>query len=97
MSFAVAGYSMLQQLHLLEHRVFGFEPDAALVIGHTHDLDKPVRHLARLVTEGREIPYPELRQILAQAGVEGGQARTAVERRLAPDRRRILGTGSSTV
>lgn len=65
LNFAVAGHSVMEDRIVLEQEALAFAPDLVVQVGHTHDLRKLGRYLARVVHEKRPIPYPELRQQLA--------------------------------
>jgi D-alanyl-lipoteichoic acid acyltransferase DltB (MBOAT superfamily)/acyl carrier protein len=90
LSFAVAGYSALQDLYQLERKGLDFDPDAVVEVGHTHDVDKAVRYLASVLHDRRPIPYRELGDLLDRAGARSGDARVVVERRLRPHRWEVL-------
>jgi hypothetical protein len=52
-----------------ERDVFRFGPDALFYFAHQDELFSPARHLAAIVARGTEIPYPDLREVVRQAGV----------------------------
>lgn len=69
MNFGVGGYSLLQELTLLDQRVLVFRPDVVL-IANSPIVDQPIStHLRQVFARGAQIPYEELRAILADAGV----------------------------
>jgi hypothetical protein len=70
LNFSVPGYSLLQQLALLESRVLEFEPDAVLLVASTRDDTGAARHLANVVKKRIEIPYDFLREIVREAEVD---------------------------
>jgi D-alanyl-lipoteichoic acid acyltransferase DltB (MBOAT superfamily) len=73
LNFSVAGHSLLQQMALLEERVFQFEPDVVILTAASpkHLEQHLLAHLTRSVLPlGIEIPFPELRAILAAQGIE---------------------------
>ncbi len=83
LNFAVSGRFALRQLPVLE-KVFDFEPDVLILTAHPREGARAVRDLKRMVRAGIEIPYPELRAIVARAGVEPGMAEVVADRLLAP-------------
>ncbi|HXG11383.1 MAG TPA: hypothetical protein VNK04_16635 [Gemmataceae bacterium] len=75
---------------LIERKVFAFEPDAIYYVAHQDELLGPPRHLTRLVTVGRELPYPSLRDVVQRAGVTQEMPWGQVEARLQPFARDIV-------
>jgi D-alanyl-lipoteichoic acid acyltransferase DltB (MBOAT superfamily) len=68
LNFGVGGYSLLQQLAMLDDRVLDFEPDA-VILTSSPNIGQPVVSHLRWVLEARpEIPYEELESILETAG-----------------------------
>lgn len=53
---------------LIDRKVFGFEPDAIYYVAHQDEFREPLRHLATLVTQRVELPYPELAAIVRTSG-----------------------------
>jgi hypothetical protein len=69
MNFGVAGYSLLQQLAMLEDRAVKFQPDV-VVITDSQGLRGPVvSHLLDVVQAGVAIPYPELSASIQGTGI----------------------------
>jgi D-alanyl-lipoteichoic acid acyltransferase DltB (MBOAT superfamily) len=69
LNFGVAAYSLVQQLRLLDVKVYQFAPDV-VIITDTRTAAKPVvAHLTRIVADGIENPYPGLREIVQRAGI----------------------------
>ena len=52
LNFGVAGYSPLHMLYQLERKVFAFEPNMAIFLGHVSDLEGTARRWARMVRSG---------------------------------------------
>jgi hypothetical protein len=69
LNFGVAGYSLLQQLALLEDRVFAFQPDAVFVTDSPRGKGPVVEHLLDVLTRRIAIPYPDLEARLRRSGV----------------------------
>ncbi len=90
LNFAIAGRSTVQHLYVLEQKVVDFEPDHLLLFAHSPDPKMLVRDLIQVVERGVEVPYEELRRILAKAGVEAGSKRSVIERRLKPHQWEII-------
>jgi hypothetical protein len=71
LNFSVPTYSFVQQVAYLEQVVRAFEPDLVMLTatGRTY-FDAPItRHLMTVLKRGIPIPYPELRRIIARAGI----------------------------
>jgi hypothetical protein len=58
-----------QQLALLEDRVLRFKPDVVIMTESPYFRDGIGRFLQRLLWEGKPVPYPELRGLLAKKGL----------------------------
>jgi hypothetical protein len=69
LNFGVAGYSLLQQLAMLEQRALAFEPDALLLVDSPRAREPLVGHLLGVLTAGVAVPYPDLARLLHEAGV----------------------------
>lgn len=84
LSFAVDGYTLIQQLRVIESKALRFEPDAILYIAHETEADKTITELARILERRIALPYPELLRIAERAGVRPGTPRSIARRRLYP-------------
>jgi D-alanyl-lipoteichoic acid acyltransferase DltB (MBOAT superfamily) len=82
LNFAVWGYTPLQELFQMDHRVFAFEPHAVLYFAHYGAPWRTPLHLLDMVRSGVPIPYPELRDIVARAGIDKGTNRFEAEKRI---------------
>lgn len=69
LNFAVSAISVPQQLALLEDRVLAFQPDVVIITLPAEGRDRLVKHLLSVADDGVSIPYPELTDILREAGV----------------------------
>src|SRR5262245_11971407 len=64
LNFGVPSYSLVQQMALLEDRVFRFSPDMVIITAEPR-LDQPVAdYLANVVSEGVKVPFEGLESIL---------------------------------
>ncbi len=70
LNFGVGGYTIFQQLMLLEKKVYGFKPNAVFCMAHARDEGRALDHLLRMPRE--LIPYEGLKEIIARAGVTDG-------------------------
>ena len=96
LNFAVAGYSVLDDLARLELDALPFAPDAVLEVGHTHDAGKIVRVLARHLAEGGDLAGDDptaraLAELVTTTGAAPGQPISVLEHRLRPRRFDLLG------
>ena len=84
LNFSVGGYSPLQRLTAFETKALSFDPDIVFYTAHPIDQVSLIGKLAQRVTDGTEIPYDYLRQVIHQAGIEGETNITAAKRALRP-------------
>lgn len=85
------GKSFVIQRHvLIDRKVFGFQPDAIYYVAHQDELLGPVKHLAKLVAKGQELPYPCLREVIREAGITSDMSWGTMEARLHPFARAIV-------
>lgn len=82
LNFAVYGYNPLAQPAVLAERVAPFVPDTILYVAHPDDGRRVVQFLAGAIEDQRELPYPEVHQLIKPLGVDGRWPRRVVEQRL---------------
>lgn len=87
---AVGGYSVPQQLQVLQQKALPLEPDAIFFIAHANDGRRTVTHLVNMVTQGYEIPFPFLQDALREAGVDSFSEVREAELALQPVAGRLL-------
>lgn len=77
LNFGAGGHSILQTLALFEDRVLDFRPDAVIVTipRRWHIENLLLNHLLQVIDSETEIPYPEVRRIARQAGVDEAATR----------------------
>jgi D-alanyl-lipoteichoic acid acyltransferase DltB (MBOAT superfamily) len=97
LNFAVGGYTPLENVWLLEHKVFDFEPDAVFYVAHPNDEDAVGRHLARSIHENVEIPYDYLKDLLHKANVDRNTPLEKAGERLKPFQAEIISWAYRTV
>jgi hypothetical protein len=90
LNFAVYGYSPISQIHVLESRVLEFQPQAVFYVGHPEDPQRVARFVIQSVLEKRPLPYDNLAQIVARAGVNADTPERVITQRLAPHGNEIL-------
>jgi hypothetical protein len=84
LNFAVAGYSALQELMVLEQKVLGFAPNAIFFMAHQREEEAAVLYLADRISVGADLPYADLIAIARRAGAEAGATKVEAVRRLKP-------------
>jgi hypothetical protein len=85
LNFSVVSFSLLQQMQMLQERAMDFNPDMVVVAYHPiSEARFAFQYLANRVRFGREVPYPELREIAERAGVRKGMEQPDAFRRLKP-------------
>jgi D-alanyl-lipoteichoic acid acyltransferase DltB (MBOAT superfamily) len=89
LNFSVGGYGPLSRLAILPGRVLEFSPDAVIFAG-VDDLHWIVNELSHAAADGREIPFPHVREVVAAAGVTPGMARVTAEALLRPHARELV-------
>lgn len=89
LNMAVPGYQPPQQLVMAE-KAFSFKPHAIFYFAGGREVTRSASYLAEVVHKGIEIPYEELRNIVAKADVTSGMDEEEAFKRLKPYGREIL-------
>jgi hypothetical protein len=84
LNFGVAGYAPLHVLFQLPRKVFGFQPDALLYLGHASDVDRTVSQFTRTVRRNIRFSEPYLRDLAVKTGIARGTGPTEARRRMKP-------------
>jgi hypothetical protein len=84
LNFARQGRTALHQIMILEQKVLAFQPDSIIFITHPKDASRLVQVLARQIFQGHTIPYPYVKSIMEQAGINKDMKRFSMERALMP-------------
>jgi hypothetical protein len=84
LNFGVPGRSLLQHVYVLENQVLSFEPDAILLVAHSNEPFFALRHLAKVIENGIEIPYASLEDLVRKAGVDPQGSTLEITRQLSP-------------
>lgn len=90
LNFGTGLSGVIQRRALLERKVFAFEPDVLFWVVHQDELIVPPRHLARILEQDAEIPYPYLRDVVQKAGITPETPKSLLERKLEPLAREIV-------
>ena len=95
------GTGMSYAIHrhvLIDRKVFAFAPDAIYYVAHQDEFLGPAPHLAKLVANGNELPYPCLREVVRKAGITPATSWGEAQARLQPyGREVVLGVYQSLV
>jgi DNA-binding protein len=89
LNFGVPGYDPPHQLVALE-KALTFSPNAVFYVATGREISRAVSRLAAVVQNRIEIPYSELKEIVAKAGLAADMDDATARRRLEPFRRDIL-------
>jgi hypothetical protein len=84
LNFAVAGYTGIEQVALVEQKIFEFEPDAVLYVEHARADEKVIGHVIVGLQEGWAQQYELLADVAARAGVDPSAERWEIRRKLEP-------------
>jgi hypothetical protein len=91
LNFGVMGYDPPQQLVALE-KALAFSPSALFYVATGREISRAARYMAAAVQKRIAIPYPDLKAIIAQAGLEPEMDDATALKRLEPYRLQILST-----
>jgi hypothetical protein len=84
LNFSVGGYGPLEQVVLLERRVFAFRPNAVFYMAHFSDTKRAINHLIKAVSRGSKLPYADLERIRREAGIDATTPETEAQRQVSP-------------
>jgi D-alanyl-lipoteichoic acid acyltransferase DltB (MBOAT superfamily) len=84
LNFAVDGYISLQEMMLLEKKVFDFQPDVLFYVAHLEEQPRAAQYLAAKLREHVPIPYPDLQEFARKAGVDASTPEMVADRRMQP-------------
>jgi hypothetical protein len=89
LNFGIPGYQPPQVLVALE-KALDFNPAAVLYVATAREPSRASWYLVEVVQKRIEIPYPELKKIVAAAGLEPSMDEATALRRLEPFRTEVL-------
>jgi hypothetical protein len=84
LNFSVGGYTVIQQVAVVEKKVFAFSPNAVILVIHALERGRTLGNLAALVRAGVPIDNPLLRRKLLEAGVNRRMQIPEIRRKLGP-------------
>ena len=85
LNFGVAAYAPLHVMYQLPRKVFTFEPNALLYLGHASDTDRTSTQFVRMIRKGI-LPADDayLQRLMARTGIRATTGPTEARRRLKP-------------
>jgi hypothetical protein len=89
LNFGVSGYRPIQQVFLLEQKVFTFAPNAVFYTAYGGEANGSILHLAETIQNQVPVPFDFVNQILRASGVEKDMPHSELLRRLQPYRDEI--------
>jgi hypothetical protein len=69
LNFAVDGYTMVQQLAILQDRVFEFSPEIVIATHYHRNREMVETYLSKVIWAGIDVPYEPVQQLLRDAGL----------------------------
>lgn len=73
LNFGVDGYCMMQQLTMLEDRVFRFSPDVVIATAYKANVVMTQVFVQKIVSRDIDIPYAPVAALLSDAGLQDSQ------------------------
>ena len=83
-TFAMAGFSVLQSMRLNDLKVLDFDPDVILCTVHVNEDVMVRRALRSSIAKGRDLNYPWLEEIVARSGARSGMSLVKIQRLIQP-------------
>ncbi len=90
LNFGVAGYTPFHVLYQLERKVFAFEPDMAIFVGHASDRDSIAGQFVRMVRRGVLPADPFLEDLVRRTGLTPDEGLNEGRRRVKPYEAELL-------
>jgi D-alanyl-lipoteichoic acid acyltransferase DltB (MBOAT superfamily) len=84
LNFAVYGYNPIEQIRVLNDKVFRFEPDVVFYVGHPEDSKRVVQFVGQLARNPADLGHEYLSEIVKQSGIDAHTPPRLVNRRLEP-------------
>lgn len=92
LNFSVAGYTLLDDLYILENIAIDFEPNLMIIVGTQHDLRWRVsQDVSARTMKGLDLNFDFVNEAVAQAKLQPGDSELQVRRRLKPFSDMIVG------
>jgi D-alanyl-lipoteichoic acid acyltransferase DltB (MBOAT superfamily)/lysophospholipase L1-like esterase len=90
LNFSVSGYTTVQSLMAFEDKALDFEPDAIWFVAHPNDEDRVLTHILSRVSQGVDVEYDYLRDLIQQAGLNQQTSEVQAKRALKPHAEQIV-------
>jgi D-alanyl-lipoteichoic acid acyltransferase DltB (MBOAT superfamily) len=84
LNFSMAGFSVLQDMRLMDLKVLDFHPDMVLCVIHMNEDDFVRRALRAAIGQGRELGYPWLVETVERSGAKRRMSTIKIEQHLEP-------------
>ena len=93
LNFGVGAYHVFQHAWLSDSVIYAFEPDIVMYVAHSHELRRMSGVLARMIQNGVDLHYPEIKSASEKAGVKQSMSRNEILNRFRPYRPQLLAWG----
>ena len=90
LNFAVAARAPIQHVYLTEEKILPFKPQALIQVAHGQDKGIASRFISRMIRTGLEPPYPYLRDLFEELGLDQETPDFIIQRRIRPHTGAIL-------
>lgn len=90
LNFAVAARAPIQHVYLMEEKILPFKPQALIQVAHGQDKGIASRFISRMIQTGLEPPYPYLRDLFEELGLDQNTPDFIIQRRIRPHTGAIL-------
>lgn len=84
LNFSMAGFSVLQSMHVLDAKAVEFQPDMVLCVIHVNEDVMVRRALRAAIGQGRDLGYRWLEDIVERSGARSGMSTTKLEQQIEP-------------
>jgi hypothetical protein len=82
LNFSVGGYGVLENLVVVDKKVFPFSPNAVMLVLHSVEDSRLIGALVTIVRNDTRIEYPYVQRALQKAGVRHGMEEPELRRRI---------------
>jgi hypothetical protein len=97
LNFSMAGYAVLQSMRAMEVKALDFDPDMILCVVHVNEDVMVRRALRAAISQGRDLGYPWLEDIVRRSGARRGMSQVKIEQRLEPFMPQIMEGSMRTI
>jgi hypothetical protein len=90
LNFGVAGYSPFHMLYQLDRKIFAFEPDIVIFLGHVMDVERASRQWIKMIRRGTLTSEPFLHDLALETGITSETGANEARRRVRGHDRELL-------